>query len=160
MILPLPEQYPIEQEIHRLFENNREALETCSRYLRRGSSNLSRQINPNDKSRPNPFYTVLEILWSLDCFNPALADALWAVLQRERERWRVNCPDSQTNSAKLLCKIVDEFKEVMDADLNSASDEVKEIETMQLRDAVDEKLNSIKRRRAAKVGMAQALAEK
>lgn len=143
MILPLPEQSELEREIHNLFLAHRDSIETCSRYLRRGSSNLSRQINPSDRSRPNPFFTVLEILWALDCFCPELSDALWALMQRERERWRVNCASSQENFAILIEKIFDEFKDVVKCEMTGASLEKRFDETLQLREAVDGKINHL-----------------
>lgn len=153
MILPLPEQFTIEREIHELFESHRDSIKTCARYLGKGDSNISRQINPNDPRRPNPFYSVMEILWALDCFCPELSDDLWAILQRERECWRVNCRNTKANSAALLQKIMDELKDIVFCDLTDATLEEKKVQTLQLRDAVDEKLGFINQLLGEKVGL-------
>ena len=133
----MPDKYEkyarIEFEIDALIGKHRGALSGISAYLERDeSSKISRQLNPHDTRRDNPFREVLEIIEGAQSFSPRLAAELWQILERERSAMREDTPVQIIDIAKSIHRVFAELSDVVFANNSGASAEVLEKEAFEL----------------------------
>lgn len=101
-------------EIYVLYREHSGVFAAVSGNLGRSdSSKLSRQLNPTDDRRDNPFVEVLEILFGTMQFSPGLEAKVWGVLERERSRHRKDFPTVKIQTAELMESICDELGDVV-----------------------------------------------
>lgn len=132
-------------EIYMLFRNRAGSFSSVSGYLKRNdSSKISRQINPSDERRDNPYVEMLEIQQALMSFSPELEDAVWQILERERSRFRCSAPTRKVQLAELLKKTHTELGDVIFANNCGASQADLEKEAFELCQAANEQYERIK----------------
>lgn len=138
-------------EIYLLFRNHAGSFSSVSGFLKRNdSSKISRQVNPSDNRRDNPYVEMLEIQQALMSFSPALEEAVWQILERERSRFRCSTPTRKVQLAELLRKTHTELGDVIFANNCGASQEELEKEAFELCQAATEQYERIKQMRTEK----------
>lgn len=134
-------------EIYFLLKENNGAFSSISGYLKRkDSSKISRQLNPTDDRRDNPFTEVLEILEAISSFAPGLEEGIWQILERERNKHRKSVPRT-IQLAELISKIFPELGDVVLCNSTNASQEDMEREAFQLLKAVEAVYEQVKNQR-------------
>lgn len=132
-------------EIYMLFQKHNGSFSTVSGFLRRNdSTKLSRQINPNDDRRDNPFVEVLEILEGAMSHSPELEAHLWTILERERSAHRKDTPVIKIQIAEIVGKIFDELRDVSNVNLKGGSKDDWEKESFELMKAAETLYEKVK----------------
>ena len=109
-----PDFQKIAVEIYLLFHACSGAISSVSGFLgRNDASKISRQINPNDDRRDNPYEEVLEIQRALMSFSPELEAQVWGVLERERSLFRRGIKTKQIETAEHIQKTFAELGDVI-----------------------------------------------
>lgn len=136
----------VELEIYFLFREYPGALSAISGNLKRNdSSKLSRQLNPSDDRRDNPFTEVLEILIEGAIpFSPALAADVWQILFREWSKHQKDEPAIKAQLAELMEKIFDELKDVSTINFRGGSKADWEKESFELLEAAKQLYEKVK----------------
>lgn len=123
-------------EIYMAFRKAAGSFSSVSGFLgRNDSSKISRQINPSDERRDNPYTEILEIQSALMSFSPELEEKIWQVLERERAKFRHARPSRKIKIAELLHKAYSELGDVISANNTNAPDEVIQKEAFELYEA-------------------------
>lgn len=123
-------------EIYLLFRKAAGSFSSVSGFLgRNDSSKISRQINPSDDRRDNPYTELLEIQQALMSFSPDLEESVWQILERERAKFRAQNPTRRTQIAELLQKTHSELGDVIFANNTGASKETLQKEAFELLEA-------------------------
>lgn len=102
-------------DIFLLFNEHRGALSCVSGLLKRNdSTRLSRQLNPNDDRRDNPFVEVDQILTALLSFKPELEKAVWNCIEQRRLHRLRKSPPQTTELMELIGRIFPELRDVVE----------------------------------------------
>lgn len=151
MVYTDKEKEKLAREFYWLFREYNGSISNVSGFLgKNDSTEFSRQINPDDHRRRNPFIQTLEVLGALTKFAPDLEEAVWKILERERHRHRQGLPTSRKNVAEHLNKVFDELKDVVFANNSGASQDDLEREAFELVQAVQDQYEEIKNLRSGR----------
>lgn len=143
----MTDRYKLALEIKRLFEDHRGSLSSVSGYLgENDSGKISRQLNPNDDKRDNPYLELLNIHEALISFAPGLEEKVWQIIERERGKLRKDSPARPVKLAELISQIFPELGDVVFCNTTNASQEDMEREAFQLLKAVEAVYEEIKSR--------------
>ncbi|HEY0429009.1 MAG TPA: hypothetical protein VGC76_14605 [Pyrinomonadaceae bacterium] len=131
-------------EIYMLFRRHPGSISTVSGYLKRNdSSKFSRQINPTDEQRDNPYVELLEIHEAMLSFSPGLEAEIWKILERERTK-KLQAAPVVTQLAELMRRIHTELGDVVCAREEGASRAELQKEGFELLQAVRDFYEKIK----------------
>jgi hypothetical protein len=120
-------------EIYLAFRNHSGSFSSVSGYLgSNDSGKISRQINPSDDRRDNPYEEVLEIQRALMSFSPELEAKVWGIIERERNSHRKDCPNKKEELATLMHKIIEELSDVVSINMKNGSNSELEKESFEL----------------------------
>lgn len=134
-------------EIYLLYREYPGVFSAVSGNLRRNdSSKLSRQLNPTDDRRDNPFTEVLEILLGTLAFSPKLEEEVWRILERERSRHRKEAKTHEKQVAELVDKVFGELSDVSTCALKGGTQDDWEKETFELVKAAEDLHEQVKNR--------------
>jgi hypothetical protein len=132
-------------EIYMLYRDRSGAFSAVSGNLgRNDSSKLSRQLNPTDERRDNPFIEVMEILAGTMSFSPELEEKVWQILERERGTHRKDAPTFRAQIADMLNKIFSELGDVSTINLKGGSKADWEKESFELLKAAENLYEKVK----------------
>jgi hypothetical protein len=116
----------------------------CGKLRRNDSSKLSRQINPNDDRRDNPYIEILEIHEAMEQDNPALEDAIWSIVERERSLFKKGQGFNRSRVAEQINRVYDEFGDVLKKHTVGAPADELIKETFELTQAAGDLYESVK----------------
>lgn len=117
---------------------------------RNDPSRISRQLNPSDDRRDNPYTEFLEIQATLATLAPDLEEKVWNILERERERFRACLPTGKLQLAELVKRAHSELGDVNFAICTNASMDDLERETFEAMQAATATHERVKQMREEK----------
>ena len=90
LTIPYP---PIQEEIDRIVadlvdDHPRGSRKAIAAYMAKSAQLITRWLNPNDHEAPSPIASVLLLLFGAHQAAPELESELWALIVRERRRFR------------------------------------------------------------------------
>lgn len=116
-----PDVERIQKDIYDAFRRVHGSLSLVSGYRGRNDpTKLSRQLNPWDERRDNPFTESLAILEAAARFAPDLEAELWAILEAERSRWARTACGGGESIGRLIHRVGDELNDVTEAVIDGA----------------------------------------
>lgn len=137
---PPPEQEAFEREIRLLFDDG--DITNLARFLRKDRSTVSKSLNPDVPERKSTFFCTIENLWALDAMGKGQADRVQSVMTRHRSLW-LPAPMVRTDPAKTTSKIGREVMDLVEKELTGCSDEDLLKEVLDIKDAVNEKIDEV-----------------
>lgn len=101
-------------EIYMLMKQRPGAFSFVSGLLERNdSTKISRQLNPNDDRRDNPFVEVDQILTALLAFSPEIEEQVWGCLEQRRLHRLPAVSTRKRDIPDLIAKILPELGDVI-----------------------------------------------
>lgn len=140
LLKPPPGQYEFDSEIHALIADG--DLTTLAGFLRKDRSSVSRTLSPDRPDCKSPFFHTLEYLWSFDAMGKGQTDEIQKIVNRHRSLW-LPAPVVRSDRAKTSSRIGKELMELFEKELAGETDHVLLKEAIDVRDAVNEKIDEI-----------------
>lgn len=144
MIKPPPDQYSFDREISGIISNG--DITDLAGYLRKDRSTVSRTLSPDRPDCKSPFFGTIEYLWGLDAMGKGQAGQVVSIITRRRMLW-LPAPYIKADAGKSTSKIGKELMDLMEKELDGASEDDLLKEAIDIKEACDAKIAEILSRR-------------